>query len=79
MPTLAGVCHLAGMDFVVKISWTPSGHTCGLPEFLRIILHSQRENDLLVLSASNLLVSHHPWVHLHPPTLLKSMTQHTSL
>lgn len=80
MLTLAGPCDFAGMDFVTKAFQTQAALTlsvriCGLPAFLGIIPHSPRENDLPVLSASNLLASHHPQVHFHPPTLLKSMMQ----
>lgn len=84
MLTLAGPCDLARMDFVTKTFQTQaartlSGRTCGLPTFLGIIPHSPRENDLPILSASNLLASHHPKAHFHPPTLLKSMTQQARL
>lgn len=65
MLTLAGPCDLSGMDFVTKTfqtqaALTLSGHTCGLPAFPGITPPSPRENDLPVLSASNLLASHHP-------------------
>lgn len=52
--------HFVTKTFQVQAALTLSGHTCGLLAFLWIIPHPPRENDLPILSVSNLLASHFP-------------------